>query len=450
MFDEPPLPARKSKARKGKGRAQEDDDEVEYEDELDFDKMDGAGEEEGEQDGEVDGEEDSEVEEEEDGEDTSAKPKKRFRLEYNQYELDRMAHIENVKKQLAAVGVEQAVNDLFQRNASNADPDGPTEPEPEPEPEQPITQPKASQPLRPQPRRVTRSSASTPNASDSAAAQASSAVSKSPSSPPSPEAAPASSPPAPEGMVVDSTQPAENDTTPSRELFLRSYSDFEVTFDPVVDKVEPRGYSECDLARNMGEFLLAIPKDRVDVYKTRSTLYDAVVYKWMEVEAVLKESGVKDVKTSTSNRPKPFTTWFKNGRLGDRLGKAGSLDTPATAQLQEFRDSWWIWFDKNMPEWMLRIDGKVVPGGEGDWEDCEMPGKDGMVLFVVGLKWWYDLAGKEDEQGDWEQAAKAVYNCLDRTLTARRQNATPPLPAVRPSPDSSPAANNRTKRRRTE
>ncbi|KAL0563781.1 hypothetical protein V5O48_018283 [Marasmius crinis-equi] len=89
-----------------------------------------------------------------------------------------------------------------------------------------------------------------------------------------------------------------------------------------------------------------------------------------------------------------------------------------------------------MPDWIPRIDKKVVLDGEGDWEDCEMPGKDGMVLLLVALRWWYDLAGNEDKEGGWVKAAKAVYYTLDRMLSEHRQRLTPPLPAVRTSPDS--------------
>ncbi|KAL0573810.1 hypothetical protein V5O48_008137 [Marasmius crinis-equi] len=424
---------RRNRRQMEKAKAMEEEEDSDAEDGvLDFDEMDcGAAKEKDDGDDEEDdkeGDDDKEDDDEEgdDGsEQISTKKKLGFQLEYNQYELDRMAHIKEVKKRLDAVGVQQAVTNLFQGKASGskaASSDKDDAPSPAPK----------SQPPRPQPRRVTRSLTKTPspNAEDpvvhpplASSAPPTAAAPAAVSMPvPAPTNVPCTST-AGEDMNVDPTRPALS-TIPSplepsaetpRELLLRAYSSFNVDYDPAIDRVEPRGYTGCELARTMGEFLFLfnVPKSRIDSYESRSMLYKAVVSKWMEVEAVLMKLEVDNVKSTTPDRPDGFKAWFKNGRVGSWLEKSGSLDTPVMADLQEFRSLWWKWFDNNMPDWRPRVDSKLVLGGDGDWEDCKMPGKDGMVLFVVGLKWWYVLAGGEDKEGDWEQAAKLVYYTLD-------------------------------------
>ncbi|KAL0564024.1 hypothetical protein V5O48_018031 [Marasmius crinis-equi] len=484
-----------SKAAKGKGKAKEgavddkgsSDDDVE----MDFDKLDGGFDEEPHGDDDVEGEvngeggsgeEDEEEDEDEEDEEEAGPAKKRFQLEYSPAEMARFENIENLKKRLAAVGVKEAVDDLFQRNANTDKDDNTTE-----QPKEPTVATKVPRPSRPQPRRVTRSVTASSAQKPAAEPELTAALPGNPaptitalnSSPTRASSSPAALPKAVPSIVVSSPRrqaslppittlsvppssipptqaptraptPSPPTAPPDDELFIGAYSMVEVGFDPAVDKVDPRGYAECVLARNMGEFLLTIPNNAVGTYESRSALYEAVVYKWMEVEAVLAELGVKEIKTSNSSRPDGFKAWFKNGRVGNRLKTAGSLDIPATACLEELRSSWWKWFDNNMPDWRPRINDKVVPGGEGNWEDCEMPGKDGMVLFLVGLRWWYDLVGCEDKEGGWEQAAKAVYYTLNRTLSERRNRPTPSLPAIRTSPDSSSATSERGKRQRTE
>ncbi|KAL0562416.1 hypothetical protein V5O48_019671, partial [Marasmius crinis-equi] len=127
-----------------------------------------------------------------------------------------------------------------------------------------------------------------------------------------------------------------------------------------------------------------------------------------------------------------FATWFRDGREKRPKGEA----IPPGVKLQEIRTSWWKWMDENTPAWRPRAAGKVVPGGEGDWEELEIPGKCGISMFVVALKWWHDVGGVEDENGDWEQAAKTLYWSLDCMLMQRHKNPPPLVPAARDYPDT--------------
>ncbi|KAL0563089.1 hypothetical protein V5O48_018986 [Marasmius crinis-equi] len=167
----------------------------------------------------------------------------------------------------------------------------------------------------------------------------------------------------------------------------------------------------------------------------------------MELESLWMDLSVPEESSVNTSRPDGFATWFRDGREKRPKGEA----TPHGVKLEEIQTSWWKWIDENTPEWRPRVDRKVVPGGEGDWEECEVPGKCGIAMFVVALKWWHDVGGVEDEGSDWEQAAKTLYFSLDCMLTERRKNPQALVPATRNSPDT-PLLNSddRRKRRRTE
>ncbi|KAL0563466.1 hypothetical protein V5O48_018601 [Marasmius crinis-equi] len=210
-----------------------------------------------------------------------------------------------------------------------------------------------------------------------------------PAGPPPSKSAP-SQPPASESAT---SQPLASKSAPSRPpssfsltrtKLVEAFEGYEVEFDLVLDKVDPAAYADVEGKSKIsehGQFLLDVPEDSV-AKKPRPPVYEALVCKWMELELVLQTMKVPDVRLDNGCRPIGFKPWFKDGRIT----RAAGFRTPSSVTLPDIRTTWWKYFDDNMPEWRTRIDGKVVPGGEGNWEDCELPGPDGIVLFLVTLK----------------------------------------------------------------
>ncbi|KAL0566706.1 hypothetical protein V5O48_015302 [Marasmius crinis-equi] len=233
--------------------------------------------------------------------------------------------------------------------------------------------------------------------------------------------------PVPSPVVHSQPTPAS-----PRSLFLKAFQNVTIDFEPTLDKIHPSAYDgkKAELIQKLGGWLFKMPEG--SACASRPVLYDAVVCKWMELENLWIELQVQEESTANTFRPVGFQTWFRDGREKRPKGEA----TPPGVKLEEIRRSWWEWLDENTPEWRTRVDGKVVPGGEGDWEECELPGKCGIVLFVVALKWWHDVGGVEDEDGDWEKAAKTLYCGLDCMLSERRKKCQTLVPATRDSPDT--------------
>ncbi|KAL0567188.1 hypothetical protein V5O48_014807 [Marasmius crinis-equi] len=205
-------------------------------------------------------------------------------------------------------------------------------------------------------------------------------------------------------------------TTSPRLRFLEACHSVTVDFDPLVDKILPSAYEgkKTELVQKLGEWLFKIPEGCS--FETCPVVYGAVVCKWMELEHVTL----------------PLHAAQKLSRHDSEMGGKRDLRV-------------------NLPRLALRIDGKVVPGGEGDWEECEFPGKLGIGLVVVALKWWHDVGGVDDEESNWQEAAKSLYYVLDCMLSERRKTAQPRIPAVRNAPDTPPLdGDDRRKRRRTE
>ncbi|KAL0563402.1 hypothetical protein V5O48_018667, partial [Marasmius crinis-equi] len=144
----------------------------------------------------------------------------------------------------------------------------------------------------------------------------------------------------------------------------------------------------------------------------RPAVWPALVYKWVELQEKWEHDKIKDAVFTTVNRIPAMRTWFNNGRVDRKPG----LITQKAVVLEKIRNEWWTWWDYVNPDWRPRLDGMVLPRDDGDWEDLVSPGKDGIVLFLVGLRWWSVCGSPEDAAGCWHKAAKSLYFTMESLL----------------------------------
>jgi hypothetical protein len=111
------------------------------------------------------------------------------------------------------------------------------------------------------------------------------------------------------------------------------------------------------------------------------------------------------------NRPKGFPKWSKNGR-----DRPAGRKVPDTAKLDDMRATWWKWWDSANPTARSRDEGRILPDDCDCWEELHLPGKEGFRLFLIALRWWYDLAEGVDKEWYWEQALKSVYITMCKLL----------------------------------
>jgi len=112
----------------------------------------------------------------------------------------------------------------------------------------------------------------------------------------------------------------------------------------------------------------------------------------------------------SDHRPAGFAEWFKRGRYRK---SSRSRDTPPEATLSNLQETWWSWWSDANPDWRpCDEDGRILPGGNGTWEAMQYNEERGLVLFLVGLRWWFDVGTPGVIEGRWMQALKSIYITL--------------------------------------
>ncbi|KAL0574844.1 hypothetical protein V5O48_007117 [Marasmius crinis-equi] len=194
-----------------------------------------------------------------------------------------------------------------------------------------------------------------------------------------------------------------------RVAVKRAYGELTIPIPTATECFDPIG-SNSNLCRSYGPYLLSKPPNLPDVQ--RPAIWPALVYKWVELQEKWEHDGAPDAVFTTVKRIPAMKAWFNNGRVD----RSSGLVTQKGVVLEKIRNEWWIWWDYVNPDWRPRLDGMVLPGDDGDWEDIVSPGKDGIVLFLVGLRWWCDCGGPEDPAGCWHEAAKSLFFTMESLL----------------------------------
>ncbi|KAL0568504.1 hypothetical protein V5O48_013484 [Marasmius crinis-equi] len=222
-----------------------------------------------------------------------------------------------------------------------------------------------------------------------------------------------------DGILLDADEEEAMDVDKTRGSVQLSYDSLTIPILAADESFDPIG-SNSKLCKLFGPWFLSKPHDSQDV--VRPPVWPSLVYKWIELQEKWEHDRVSDAVLPTRARIPAMKQWFRNGRLTRKKG----MGTQEAVVLEDIREEWWTWWDEVNPAWRLRVDGKVVPGGEGDWEALVSPGPDGILLFLVALRWWSDCGGFEDPEGCWSEAAKSLYYTMDDLL--KRPNPPPPHP----------------------
>ncbi|KAJ3965483.1 hypothetical protein EV361DRAFT_810611, partial [Lentinula raphanica] len=115
-------------------------------------------------------------------------------------------------------------------------------------------------------------------------------------------------------------------------------------------------------------------------------------------------------------RPQAFAWWFQNRKTVSRLPPDDKFGT-----LAEFSSQWWTWYSMINPEWRERdISGRIVVNGsgEGDWDEFDRSGQNGMLSLVVSLHWWYQHL--ESPSSDWLLGLRDISWVLSELVKANR------------------------------
>ncbi len=82
--------------------------------------------------------------------------------------------------------------------------------------------------------------------------------------------------------------------------------------------------------------------------------------------------------------------------------------TPPIKDEPSYAELWWLWWSGLQPEWREKDEhDRPIIGGEGSWDCLERPGQNGLLLVLMSLAWWGEVASPTTKT-DWIAAVKDV------------------------------------------
>ena len=105
----------------------------------------------------------------------------------------------------------------------------------------------------------------------------------------------------------------------------------------------------------------------------------------------------------TTNRPAAIGNWF-------RIDRRKLTKSPEMPPEEEYAESWWKWWTGIQPDWRIRDEDGARPSTDGEpgpWDDLERPGNNGMLVILLSLMWWHEIA-TEATFNDWTEAIRDV------------------------------------------
>ncbi|GJE94155.1 hypothetical protein PsYK624_103230 [Phanerochaete sordida] len=129
--------------------------------------------------------------------------------------------------------------------------------------------------------------------------------------------------------------------------------------------------------------------------------WEALVDDWLRLEVALGFDG-ESPRLGTKGRPPAVGAWIKNARaktVTDWMKKAAEkAKTPIDKK--KYAEQFAQWWDGLNPDWRERVDGRLVTGGEGNWDSLIVPGVNGLINVLAGLEGLHTTA--DDAEWLWQ------------------------------------------------
>ncbi|KAI0683219.1 hypothetical protein C8T65DRAFT_560714, partial [Cerioporus squamosus] len=101
-------------------------------------------------------------------------------------------------------------------------------------------------------------------------------------------------------------------------------------------------------------------------------------------------------------RPAIVKDWLQRGRKYH--------ERPPIDDEEAYVSSWWTWWMALQPEWRERnVHGRPVQTAvaKEDWDKLSCPGQNGLLMVLLTLLWWREVASSATES-DWTNGARDV------------------------------------------
>ncbi|KAI1782807.1 hypothetical protein LXA43DRAFT_846143, partial [Ganoderma leucocontextum] len=125
---------------------------------------------------------------------------------------------------------------------------------------------------------------------------------------------------------------------------------------------------------------------------------------WTVVEGGYKFKTSVSFQTSglsAEHRPEEVGIWLQ-------ILRRNLMKSPAIKNEEKYVQAWWGWWGRLQPEWRQRNEGgRPCPGGEGPWDALKKPGQNGMLMVLLSLVWWKEIA-TDATASEWLAAVRDV------------------------------------------
>ncbi|KAI0663684.1 hypothetical protein C8Q70DRAFT_906185 [Cubamyces menziesii] len=103
----------------------------------------------------------------------------------------------------------------------------------------------------------------------------------------------------------------------------------------------------------------------------------------------------------TDERPAEVANWL-------RIDRRNLKKIPTIADETQYAAQWRAWWKALQPDWRsFDADNRLEQVGSGEWGVLDHPGKNGVLMTLLSLMWWRDIATSQTLH-DWHHAARDV------------------------------------------
>ena len=114
---------------------------------------------------------------------------------------------------------------------------------------------------------------------------------------------------------------------------------------------------------------------------------------------------------SAANRPEAVSHWL-------RVLRRDLAKSPSIQDEVGYAKQWWTWWSGLQPEWRGRDNhGRPMMSGDGAWDCLNKPGVNGMLIVLLSLSWWREIATTLTLDS-WNAAAADVAWVIDKLCTS--------------------------------
>ncbi|ESK81780.1 hypothetical protein Moror_5370 [Moniliophthora roreri MCA 2997] len=150
-------------------------------------------------------------------------------------------------------------------------------------------------------------------------------------------------------------------------------------------------------------------------------VWQHILHQYFTLQGIYSFVNPDKYRLPANLQPNKFSQWFKEGRKPAFPSNIQSLG--------KFIESFWEWWNTLNPDWQERIEGRrMLRARNGEWKELRYSGQNGLILLMVGLRWWFMLEGKKRRSDNWNEMAQDILWVLESLVKWENEHSDSPVP----------------------